>query len=97
MASWRGAGSDADRHDGTVEDRFGESMNREAEKDAGPPWRVFPTGNFFYFFEGSKLMAVRFDPKTASFSAHREVKFMPGSTVTLCASGSWTRQVPVAS
>ena len=76
--------------DGTVEDRFGESMNREAEKDAGPPWRVFPTGNFFYFFEGSKLMAVRLDPKTASFSAHREVKFMPGSTVTLQPDDIWT-------
>jgi len=46
------------------------------------PWRVSPTGDFFYRFEGSKLMAVRFDPKKASFSEPQEVKFMPGSAVT---------------
>jgi hypothetical protein len=31
-----------------------------------------------------------FDPKTASFSAHREVKFMLDSTVTLKPDDIWT-------
>jgi hypothetical protein len=36
-------------------------------------------GNFFCFFEGSKLMAVRFNPEKGSFSEPDEVKFVPGS------------------
>jgi hypothetical protein len=59
-----------------------------------PPWRVSPTGNFFYLFEGSKLMAVRFDPKTASFGAPQEVKFAPGSEVTLKADDDWSVRAP---
>ncbi len=59
-----------------------------------PPWRVSPTGNFFYLFEGAKLMAVQFDPKTASFSAHREVKFVPGSEVTLKPDDDWAVRGP---
>jgi tRNA A-37 threonylcarbamoyl transferase component Bud32 len=59
-----------------------------------PPWRVAPPGNFFYLFEGSKLMAVRFDAKTAAFGEHREVKFIPGSAVTLKPDDDWTVRAP---
>ena len=44
-----------------------------------PPWRASSMGNFFCFFEGSKLMAVRFNPEKGSFSEPDEVKFVPGS------------------
>jgi serine/threonine protein kinase len=40
-----------------------------------------PTGNFVYFFEGSKLMMVRFHPEKKTFSEPQEVKFVPGSVV----------------
>ena len=59
-----------------------------------PPWRVSPTGNFFYLFEGSKLMAVRFDPKTGGFGAPQEVKFVPGSEVTLKPDYDWAVRGP---
>jgi eukaryotic-like serine/threonine-protein kinase len=59
-----------------------------------PPWRISTTGNIFYLFEGSKLMAVRFDPKTGGFSEHYEVKFVPGSAVTLKPDDDWTVRGP---
>jgi serine/threonine protein kinase len=59
-----------------------------------PPWRVSPTGNIFYRFEGSKLMAVRFDPKTGGFSEPYEVKFVPGSAVTLKPDDDWAVRGP---
>jgi hypothetical protein len=59
-----------------------------------PPWRVSPTGNFFYLFEGSKLMAVRFDPKTGGFGAPAEVKFVPGSQVTVKPDDDWAVRGP---
>jgi serine/threonine protein kinase len=59
-----------------------------------PPWRVSPAGNIFYLFEGSKLMAVRFDPKTGGFSAPYEVKFVPGSEVTLKPDYDWAVRGP---
>jgi tRNA A-37 threonylcarbamoyl transferase component Bud32 len=46
------------------------------------PRSASPTRNFVYFFEGSKLMAVRFDPQKAFFSDPQEVKFVPGSAMT---------------
>jgi dipeptidyl aminopeptidase/acylaminoacyl peptidase len=55
---------------------------------------AFPTGNFVYFFEGGKLMAVRFDPQRAFFSAPQEVKFLPGSAVTPKPDDSWTVRGP---
>ena len=58
------------------------------------PWRVSPTGDFFYYFEGSRLMTVRFDPHTAAFSAPREVKFVPGSTATVKPGDPWTVRGP---
>jgi hypothetical protein len=58
------------------------------------PWRVSPTGNFFYFFEGSKLMMVRFDPRTAGFSEPHEVKFVAGSGVTLKPDDNWMVRGP---
>jgi Tol biopolymer transport system component len=57
-------------------------------------WSVSPTGNFFYLFEGSKLMAVRFDPKTAGFGEPQEVKFMPGSAVTPKPDDDWDVRGP---
>jgi Tol biopolymer transport system component/tRNA A-37 threonylcarbamoyl transferase component Bud32 len=59
-----------------------------------PPWRVSPAGTFFYLFEGSKLTAVHFDPQLASFSEHREVKFLPGSAVMLKPDDVWTVRGP---
>jgi eukaryotic-like serine/threonine-protein kinase len=44
-------------------------------------WRVSPAGNFFYLFQGSKLVALRFHPESFSFSEPEEVKFVPGSDV----------------
>jgi serine/threonine protein kinase len=58
------------------------------------PWRVSPTGNFFYFFEDSKLMTVRADPERGSFSEPQEVKFMPGSAVMLKPDDDWTVRGP---
>jgi hypothetical protein len=59
-----------------------------------PAWRISTTGNIFYLFEGSKLMAVRFDPKTGGFSEPYEVKFVPGSAVTLKPDDDWTVRGP---
>ena len=59
-----------------------------------PPRRISTTGNVFYLFEGSKLMAVRFDPKTGGFSEPYEVKFVPGSAVTLKPDDDWTVRGP---
>jgi hypothetical protein len=39
-------------------------------------------------------MAVRFDAKTAAFGEHREVKFIPGSAVTLKPDDDWTVRAP---
>jgi hypothetical protein len=61
---------------------------------SAPPWRVSPAGTFFYLFEGSKLMAVHFDPQKASFSEPREVKFLPGSAVTFKPDDIWTVRGP---
>jgi hypothetical protein len=53
-------------------------------------WRVSPTGNFFYYFEGRKLMVVHFDPERAGFSKPQEVKFVQGSTVAITPADVWT-------
>jgi len=53
-----------------------------------------PTGNFVYFFEGSKLMTVRFDPQRAAFSAPQEVKLVPGSAVTPKPDDDWAVRGP---
>jgi serine/threonine protein kinase/Tol biopolymer transport system component len=53
-------------------------------------FRVSPAGNYFYLFEGSKLMAVRFDPQTRTFGAHQEVRFPPGSEISLKPDDAWT-------
>jgi len=55
---------------------------------------VSPTGNFFYFFEGLKLMAIRFDPQRAGFDEPHEVKFLPGSAVTLKPDDFWMVRGP---
>jgi hypothetical protein len=47
------------------------------------PHSASPTRNFVYFFEGSKLMTLRFDPLRAFFSDPQEAKFVPGYAVTL--------------
>jgi hypothetical protein len=53
-----------------------------------------PTRNFVYFFEGSKLMAVRFDPQRAFFSEPQEVKFVPGSAMTPKPDDGWAVRGP---
>ena len=58
------------------------------------PWRISPMGDFFYLFEGSKLTAIRFDPKTAGFGGPDEVRFLPGSPVTLKPDDDWTVRGP---
>jgi eukaryotic-like serine/threonine-protein kinase len=58
------------------------------------PWRASPTGNFFYFFDGSRLMGVRFDPHRAGLSDPQEVRFWPGSEVTLKPDDDWTVRGP---
>jgi hypothetical protein len=63
--------------------------------DAAPnDWRVSPAGNFFYFLEGSHLMAIRFNPQRVDFSERQEVKFVPGSTVTLKSDDAWEIRGP---
>jgi hypothetical protein len=52
--------------------------------------RVVPFQNFVYTFEGSKLMMSSLDPQKAVFSEPREVKFLPGSAVTLKPNDNWT-------
>jgi serine/threonine protein kinase len=52
--------------------------------------RVAPSGNFFCLFQGSKLMAVRFNPQMATFSEPQEVKLAPGGAVTPELSDVWT-------
>jgi hypothetical protein len=59
-----------------------------------PPWRVSPTGNFFYLIEGSKLTMVRFDPQRSTFSEPKEVKFVPGSAVTPKSDDDWAVRGP---
>ena len=44
-------------------------------------WRVSPTGNFFYLFQGSRLMAIRFHPESGGFSEPEQVNYLPGSDV----------------
>jgi eukaryotic-like serine/threonine-protein kinase len=62
--------------------------------ESANPWRASPTGNFYYFFEGSRLMAVRFDPHRAGLSQPQEVRFWPGSEVTLKPDDDWTVRGP---
>ena len=53
------------------------------------PWRVSPAGNFFYFFQGSRIMTVRFDPQRVSFTEPHAVTFVLGSTVTPRPDDEW--------
>ena len=48
-----------------------------------------PTGNFFNYFQGDKLMAIHFDLKTHRFGDPYEVKFVPGSDVALTPEDGW--------
>ena len=48
-----------------------------------------PYGDFFQFFQGGKLMAVRFDPKTRAVSDPYEVKYVPGTTETMKSDDGW--------
>jgi hypothetical protein len=57
-------------------------------------WRASPTGNFVYFFDGSRLMAVRFDPHRGSLSEPQEVRFLPGSEVTFKPDDDWAIRGP---
>ena len=48
-----------------------------------------PYGDFFQFFQGGKLMAVRFDPKTRAVSDPYEVKYVPRTTDTMKSDDGW--------
>jgi hypothetical protein len=48
-----------------------------------------PYGNFFQFFQGNKLMTVRFDPKTRTVSEPFEVKYVPGTAETVKPDDAW--------
>jgi hypothetical protein len=65
------------------------------EITGAPPGANYATaGNFFQFFAGEKLMAIRFDPRTRSVSAPEEVKFLPGTAETPKANESWLIRGP---
>uniref|UniRef100_Q01RF2 non-specific serine/threonine protein kinase n=1 Tax=Solibacter usitatus (strain Ellin6076) TaxID=234267 RepID=Q01RF2_SOLUE len=48
------------------------------------------TGDFFYYFRGPEMMTVRFDAKSRRVSEPYEVKFVPGSAVTVKAEDQWS-------
>jgi serine/threonine protein kinase len=52
-------------------------------------WNYAPYGNFFQFFQGTKLMTIRFDPKRRAFSEPAEVRYLPGSAETVKPDDSW--------
>ncbi len=54
-----------------------------ADENSDVAWRASPQGDFFYGFEGTRLMAVRFDPKKRAFSEPHEVVVPTGSRTTL--------------
>jgi hypothetical protein len=45
-------------------------------------WHGGPGLNFFYGFDGSKLLVSRIDPKKADLGEPQEVQFVSGSPVT---------------
>ncbi len=65
------------------------------EITAAPPNANYATaGNFFQFYAGEKLMAIRFDPRTRSVSGPEEVKFLPGTAEVPKASEGWLIRGP---
>ena len=48
-----------------------------------------PFANFFLFFQGSNVMAVRFDPKTRSVSEPYELKNVPGNLESVKSDDAW--------
>ena len=53
-----------------------------------------PFTDFFQYFQNSKLMAIRFDPKTHTFSQPYEIKFPPATGETVHPSDSWLVRGP---
>ena len=80
--------------------RWSESLVPESEWIKIPPEttvnssRVSPTGNVFYHFEGSQLMAARFDSKAPGFSEPYPVKFVSGSAITPKPDDDWIVRGP---
>ncbi len=55
---------------------------------------ILPTGNFFYFLQDSKLTAIHFNPKTRGIGEPYQVKWVPGSPVTLTSNDDWEGRGP---
>jgi tRNA A-37 threonylcarbamoyl transferase component Bud32 len=55
----------------------------------GNPFFYTPTSNFCYFLRDSKILGVRFDPKTRSFGQPLDVKFPPGSAAEWKPGDEW--------
>jgi len=53
-----------------------------------------PSANFFHFFQDGKMVVVRVDPKTRRTSAPAEVRFLPGSPITLRADDALQLRYP---
>ncbi len=59
-----------------------------------PAWRASPSGEFYYLFEDSKVMGVRFDSRKSQFGVPFEVKLAPGSKPTFQPSDDWSVRGP---
>ena len=57
-------------------------------------WDGSPGVNFFYGFEGSKLLAARIDPKSGELGERHEVALMPGSPVAPKPNDTWDIRGP---
>jgi eukaryotic-like serine/threonine-protein kinase len=53
-----------------------------------------PYGNFFQYFDGSKLMVLRFDPKKRTFNAPSEVKYVLGTGEIVQPGDMWAIRGP---
>jgi hypothetical protein len=53
-----------------------------------------PRGDFVYFFEGTKLKAIRFASQTGRFSEPYEVRFIAGSPATPRSDDDWEVRDP---
>ena len=64
----------------------------KAPARANISWRVSPTGDFFYYMDGLKLMAARLNPLRTGFGDPHEVEFLPG--IALKPGDDWTVRGP---
>ena len=57
-------------------------------------WNGSPGVNFYYGFDGSKLLAARIDPKSGELGEPHEVALMPGSPVAPKPDDGWDTRGP---